>query len=361
MLKSALLILILCALDVRAQSPSNYTELLWTVLEAGNQQLQEDIAAQMEGLADCADCAEIRSSLSRLKTWWEQFEQDQQRAFETLLSGRAEDSLLLLSRIKLQELQQGLGDFMARVQSADRAGNSALSLPAFDPGLYPDDQVQSWYWQQKCIAALGLRQGLEDLQKKLSAVMPEAVFIAPAALNVLYTGLDNPLRVYGGRAEPSSIQLQGPGIGRDSLSGEWTTRPSDPGPVEIVLSGTASDGSAVKGRATFEARRLPEPQIWIAGRSDGVIVKKEIGVQTGIAARNDDFLFAAGYSIRGFEMVYTPEYGSPAIARTPGNKFTEEMLAILKRTKPGDRILFRVAVGFPDNTTKTISPVFYVR
>jgi len=313
--------------------------------------------------AECGGCAIVLSHLERLEALRSAMLEDgnkwARRYTEALETG---DSSVLLGRYLLEELILPLKDFL---QGCSRAWPEAqlpsAPVPAWQPGRYSRVAIKAMRMELDVLAAFQAQALLHFLDDELAASLPQPVLIAPAALNVLYTGVANPLRVYGGAADPATLKLEGPGVRFDDTLQQWVAKPMTPGPVVVRLTGLAPGGNAVQGSATFEARRVPEPLIYIGGRSDGVLVQRDINGQTGIAARNDDFLFAAGYTIRGFELVYTPEYGSPVLAKTPGNKFTDEMMAVLKRTKPGDRLLFRVAVEYPDGSIKTLSPTFYLR
>jgi len=312
---------------------------------------------------DCSSCLDVLTQLDQVENLRRVMRKDMDQWMRRYAEGFASgDSSVLLGRYPLEEMQLPLKDFLEACQrewSGD--GNAADALASLQPGRYTQNTVLGLRTELEMVAAFKTQAVLHALDGKLAASLPQPILIAPAALNVLYTGVDNPLRVYGGTADPASIKLEGPGVRYDEPSEQWVAKPTNPGPVELRLTGLAPGGRAVQGSATFEARRVPEPLIYIGGRSDGVLVQRDINGQTGIAARNDDFLFAAGYAIRGFELVYTPEYGSPVLAKTPGNKFTDEMLAVFKRTKPGDRLLFRVAVEYPDGSIKTLSPTFYLR
>ncbi|MBI1192118.1 MAG: hypothetical protein GC205_02935 [Bacteroidetes bacterium] len=318
---------------------------------------------QQANQPDCSGCSEIIRQLDQVEDLRRVMRKDMDQWMRRYATGFSSgDSSVLLGRYPLEEGQLPLKDFLEACQRQwPSEDNAAQALPSWQPGRYTQHQIFAMQLEMEAMAAFKLQALLHAFQSKLAASLPQPVLIAPAALNVLYTGVDNPLRVYGGTADPATVRLEGPGVHFDEASGQWLAKPTNPGPVEIRLTGLAPGGRAVQGSATFEARRVPEPLIYIGGRSDGVLVQRDINGQTGIAARNDDFLFAAGYTIRGFELVYTPEYGSPVLAKTPGNKFTDEMMAVFKRTKPGDRLLFRVAVEYPDGSIKTLSPTFYLR
>lgn len=307
---------------------------------------------------DCTACAALRPKLDRIETVQRLFLEDLNRAFDAFAVGP--DSLLL-GRLDMAALQLPLKDLQGMLTGLLDEPLTWPASPSYRPGLYRRAELEVLYMEQRGLANGMLLAVIDALESQLDDAVDVPVFIAPEALNMLYTGLDNPVRVFAGNADPESVTLKGPGAAPTNEPGVWTVKPEVPGPVELVLEGRSPSGAMVQGSAQFRALRVPEPDVFVAGRSDGVLVKRSITAQTGVSARHDEFLLNVGYTIKGFELVYTPEYGSPATAKTPGNKFSAEMLQILARTKPGDRVVFRVAVQWPDGSIKTLSPIFYVR
>ncbi len=357
------LTVILAMARVSGQALTGPASTLLTLMDGVTLQAEEALRTDASEAA-CEGCALILRDTEKLRAMRQTLRQDLDRVFGlagTPLANSGPDSTVLLGRYQLEELLLPLRDFL---QTSRRDfGGSDLSGFISDPaaGRYSSQQLAALRATLEGIASVQHRDCLYSLRVRLAGAMPQPVLIVPAALNVLYTGVENPLRVFAAGADPQSVRVSGPGVRYDTASAQWFVKPVSPGTITISLNGQAPGGQPVQGNAVFEARRVPEPLIYIGGRADGIIVKRDITGQSGISARNDDFMFAAGYTINGFEMVYTPEYGSPVSSKTPGNKFTEEMLAVLKRTNPGDRLLFRVAVAFPDGYIKTLSPQFYVR
>ena len=326
-------------------------------VESLNSETVQDLSKATER-PGCSGCMDIAGRLDRTLTAHQTFKEDLARAFDAYAIGP--DSLLL-GRLDLASLQLALSDFTGITKQLIPSAAIAATDMTYRPGLYRRLELGLIRSEQQMVAAMVLQQALRALTRDLASSIPQPVLIAPQSLNVLYTGLDNPVRVFAGGADPASVVLEGPGVRKGEEAGIWIVKPESPGNTILRVRGTAPGGQLIRGEATFSARRVPEPDVYVGGRADGVLVKSSITAQSGIAARHDDFLLDAGYSIRGFELVYTPEYGSPVASKTPGNKFTPEMMTILNRTKPGDRLIFRVAVQWPDGSIKTLSPLFYVR
>lgn len=326
--------------------------------------------AEVEG---CPGCDAVAERVERLADLRETFLLDLQSAVMAHV-GAGMDSLLL-GRMELRALTLPRRDYLAgarRILSWNPGGreyghgpHDEHGFPDLPPGIYRSDDVLHLGSATEADVAFRHLEGLARLADDLDAALPQPIAVVPTALNVLYAGVDNPVRVFAGKADPATVELVGPNAVRaeepDGEPGNWTVRPGQPGRLVIEVRGRTPAGDEVRGEAIFHVRRVPDPVIYVAGRTDGVLIKRELTAQNGVVARNEDFLYSVGYKVRGFEMVYTPEYGSPVTANTPGNAFTREMLEVLGRTKPGDRILFRVRVELPDGSVKTLSPTFFIR
>ncbi len=358
-MRCALLPLLCLATWVQAQSADPGLDgIMLSWLESANHRQ----ASELQMLAqrdDCGDCTRLMASLER----WEAQLADAQASWDSWehRAFRGGDSAAVLGRLDWEEALLPLSDFFSLSQRELGPNHPPRAMPDPRPGRYSLADWQRMRSAWSCLMAYRYGELLDSWRAELAASSPQPVLIAPAALRVIYTGVNNPLVVYAGTADPATVQLKGAGAWRDSVSGQWYARPDKPGSAEIRLEGRDLAGQPVRGSAAFEARRVPDPLIYVAGRADGLLMKREVSGASGVAARNDDFFLEAGYTVRGFDLVYTPEYGSPVSSKTAGNKFSGEQLALLQRTKPGDRLLFRVAVEFPDGSVKTLSPTFYVR
>lgn len=312
----------------------------------------------LAAIPNCEPCALLHDDVMKLLDAHDVFRRDLARGLMRLTGGM-DTGEVLVGRMDGAALFLPLKDFMFTLHEI--SGREGAFEEAVEPGVYSRSELNSVSFLLDRHAAFQLRDVLAEMEKQVEDALPKPVIIAPVALNVLYTGVENPVKVIAGSASPETVQLSGSEVRKGEEPGIWYIKPTNPGPVTIQVEGTTPSGGKVNGSAEFTARRVPMPKVYVAGRTDGIIIKKDMAAQSGISARNDNFLFEADYEVKGFEMVYTPEYGSPVSKKTPGNKFTPEQLDLLQRTKPGDRLLFRVSVGMPDGSIQKVSPIYYVR
>lgn len=336
---------------------ASYLHDMRQVAMLNQQQEIMDWLSQAEG---CEACIAMESELGELLGHFERFQEDLNLAFSDY-DLKSDSVKQLMGRLDIESLLLAYHDLVRSTEIESLPSyREVRDMPMPRPGVYHIKELRAWKQDIADLASYRKSSMLNYYESQLDELQPKPVIIVPAALNLLYSGVENPLRIAAGNADPASIRIEGPGASQDA-DGNWIVKPEAPGKLMIKLHGTDAHGKAIYGEAEFEVRRVPDPIIYVGGREDGVIIKKLISNQSGVVARNDDFLYTVGYNIRGFEMVYTPEYGSPISARTPGNKFSDEMISTLKKTKVGDRLLFRVTVEKPDGSTKVLSPVYYVR
>ncbi|MFT7589311.1 MAG: hypothetical protein ACI959_001528 [Limisphaerales bacterium] len=317
---------------------------------------------EISSISDCEGCESLYNKVLRVLDARELFHGDLKMTLSKLTE-QLDTGQVLLGRMDAQSLLLPLEDF---VFSAARETGHIEELEhdfraLLGPGVYFRSDLKIIGSLMDRFVSFKTLGELNYLKGQLEDVLPKPVVISPAALNILYTGVENPVNVLAGTADPSTVTLIGPGVRKGEESGLWYVKPVEPGPVTLKVSGQTPSGGIIQGSAEFTARRVPNPKVYIAGRTDGVITKSDIATQTGISARNDNFLFEVSYEIKGFEIVYTPEYGSPVTKNTPGNKFSADQLALLQKTKSGDRLLFRVSIGMPDGSIQKVSPIYFVR
>ena len=191
---------------------------------------------------------------------------------------------------------------------------------------------------------------------------PGSVVISPTSMNVLYIGVDNPIEINAGNANPSSVRATGAGIKPATGPGKYIANPSGaPRKESIKVSGKTNEGDAVTGQMEFRIARIPDPYLFIGPKKGGGAQKALLANQSGVIARNPDFVFDLRYKVVGFDMIYAPRSGPVISTSTQGNKFSDEQKTVLGRLRGGDRLFFsNVKVRLPDNTTREISSMFTV-
>jgi gliding motility-associated protein GldM len=186
------------------------------------------------------------------------------------------------------------------------------------------------------------------------------VVISPTAMNVLYIGLDNPVSITAGNANPSTVAASGCGIRKNGS--QYLAKPTgSPRRESISVSGRTNEGDAVSGSMEFRVMRIPDPYMWIANKKGGAIARAVFQAQAGPYAKNPDFVFDVNYRIVSFDMIYAPRTGPVISTNSNQNKFTSEQKTIISKLKAGDRVFFsNVKVRLPDGTVRPIATNFTI-
>jgi len=191
---------------------------------------------------------------------------------------------------------------------------------------------------------------------------PGDVVISPTAMNVLYIGVDNPIAITAGNANPSTVVASGCGIKPAGGGGKYVANPTGAPRVESVkVSGKSNEGDAVNGQMEFRISRIPDPYFYLGDKKTGGISKEFAQGQAGIIARNPDFVFDLKYQVMGFDMIYAPRSGPVISTSASGNRFSDEQKTVMSKLRGGDRLFFsNVKVKMPDGTTREVNTSFTI-
>ncbi len=176
-----------------------------------------------------------------------------------------------------------------------------------------------------------------------------ALTVSADKMNVLYTGLDNP------------ISVSVPGIPTDRLSvsiNNGTLTSTGKGTFNVkVMSGTKADVTVVAnlengekrnmGTMTFRVKDVPTPSAKFGNlTSSGKMDKNKIITQHGLIAHYPSFDFLATAKVVSFKMSIVGNGVSEEIT-TSGNMLTQPMKDRLQRLRKNERLIFEeiIAVG----------------
>jgi gliding motility-associated protein GldM len=184
----------------------------------------------------------------------------------------------------------------------------------------------------------------------------EAV-VSPTAMNVLYVGVDNPVKISVPGYASDKVTASGCGISK--IKGEeYVARPATVGLDKINVTVNTGDGSK-SFASEFRVRRIPDPYAYCGTSKGGTMKAGEFKQVSALTAKNPDFVFDIKYQVTGFEMLYAPKNGSLVSDVSNGATFTKMMEDIKTKAKPGDTIVFpRISVKMPDGTTRQLSMSF---
>lgn len=182
--------------------------------------------------------------------------------------------------------------------------------------------------------------------------------VSPTAMNVLYVGIDNPIKISVPGYVSDKVSASGCNI-RKVKGEEYTANPTEPGVQNITVTVNTTEGNKSYPNE-FRVRRIPDPNAYLSTAKGGTLKVSEFKITERVDAKNADFVFQVPYQVVGYELVYVPAGGGGLVsdyAKSPS--FTNLMRDIQKKAKAGDRIMLNdVKVRMPDGTTRSVNTSF---
>jgi len=187
----------------------------------------------------------------------------------------------------------------------------------------------------------------------------QQVALHATKMNVLYTGVENPLdlEVIGLNPEDIRVSISGGGGSIKKISDtQYMVTVSQPGDTRINIS---ADGFT----KTFEFRvkRLPDPVVRLGNTSGGEIGIGEFKAQAGLNAFLDNFDFDVRAEVVGFNLIQIARRQDPVEATNSGARFNDRAKMLIQNAKPGDVYLFtNVKVRLPgDAASRTVNSLAF--
>jgi hypothetical protein len=115
--------------------------------------------------------------------------------------------------------------------------------------------------------------------------------VASMRENILYIGIDNPLKVAVADAPLSAISVTATGCGctLTGSNGSYVARVSQPGLTKIKVFVTKNDEKSLVDSALFRVKRIPAPRVALNDASSGAMTAAEFQAFLGIRFVYDNF------------------------------------------------------------------------
>ncbi len=181
--------------------------------------------------------------------------------------------------------------------------------------------------------------------------------VSPTSMNVLYIGIDNPIKISVPGYASDKVSASGCGISK--IKGEeYLAKPTKAGEENIVVTVKTAKGTETS-EEKFRVRRIPDPYAYILNSKGGPIKIGEFKAAEGITVKNPDFVFQVPYTVTSFELIYAPKVGNVVSDVSNTSKFSTIMRDIQKKAKPGDTIVLQnVTVRMPDGRSVPVNTSF---
>src|ERR1043165_105379 len=193
-------------------------------------------------------------------------------------------------------------------------------------------------------------------------VAAKPVVVSPLKMNVLYIGVDNPMKISVPGVGQNDVQasLQGSGTLSKNSDGTYTANVTGVGKCQIAVSAKIEGKVQPMGSEEFRIKRIPDPQPSLGGKLFGGNTQPgSIKAQSGVVALLKDFDFDAKFSVVSFQMVFSSK-GEIFKAETQGPLFNANMKQFLDRAKPKDIIFIdEIKVVGPDKQPRKLGQIAF--
>ncbi len=166
-----------------------------------------------------------------------------------------------------------------------------------------------------------------------------ALTVAATKMNVFYIGVENPVEISvpGIPAERLRPSISVGSLNR-SGAGYMVKVPRDASKATINVSADFDGQMRSMGNKEFRVKRVPDPVATVAGKNSGLIQKSQLAAAPGIIPKMpDDFEFELFFEIQSFTFV-TVRSGDIFERNGRGNRFTDEMRAMINNSQRGTKI-----------------------
>lgn len=208
----------------------------------------------------------------------------------------------------------------------------------------------------------------QDFESEYFVTEPSAT-VAPTLMNVLYAGIDNPIRI-AVPGIPSGNVTATMTNGTLTRKGDlFVARPNAVGTEAVVsVNARMADGRSVEmAKNTFRVRALPDPLPYIEYKDQngnlrkfkgGVIAKRALLDAGGVLAAIDDDILQVDYSVVRFTLTYFDSFGNAQREVTEGSRFSERQRSYISNLARGKELFITgVVARGPDGVERTIPPI----
>jgi gliding motility-associated protein GldM len=166
--------------------------------------------------------------------------------------------------------------------------------------------------------------------------------ISAEKMNVLYIGLDNPVKVSVPGFPPENVTPTITGGGTITGSKGTYTVVVPPGVKEVTINANVKSGgkSTVMGNVKFRVKNVPKPfaqfGIKAGGNAKAVEIQTTNFVSCGLGP---EFAFEGlNYTVLGYSLAYSPRKGDAVFKTITGNAVPSDVKGVLAKCKKGDLI-----------------------
>lgn len=182
--------------------------------------------------------------------------------------------------------------------------------------------------------------------------------VTPTYFNVLYRGVENPLKILAEGYSCDSLYVISTMKFRHTFGCNYYVTPMNESYGIFTVNAFREGDTVFIGKHEFRLLTTPDPVASVPRSRDGRIPKNALLAERGIRAQLDDFIYEVDFKIKSFTALI--EEGDSLIYKEDitGEIFTSTLRSHFLELRIGDRIVFEkiIAVG-PDKLERKLSPL----
>jgi gliding motility-associated protein GldM len=187
--------------------------------------------------------------------------------------------------------------------------------------------------------------------------------VEPVKMNVLYIGVDNPIRIAASGYDASELTVTVDNGKITGKNGEYIVRPEKKGVANVIVAN--SSGKEIQ-RTAFRVKTFPDPVAGIQTpsglKTNGTITKKELLEANGIAVILSQFDFDMNFKVESFVLSYTATSNFTVFEIvSKSDKFTEEQIKHIKGLVKNQKLTIEaISISGPDGIKRKLSPMVFL-
>ncbi len=174
--------------------------------------------------------------------------------------------------------------------------------------------------------------------------------VEPVNMNVLYAGVDNPVKISTSGYNVSDLKVTIDNGTISGKNGEYIIKPQKIGPANVLISYKGKEIT----KSIFRVKQIPTPVAMIAGIKGGKISKEKLLEANAIKPMLENFDFDVRPEIVGFN-IQILKYGYLIQEFSKSNKITDKQKQLLKNINEDQEVFIKnIKCKTPDGTLREL-------
>jgi gliding motility-associated protein GldM len=196
-------------------------------------------------------------------------------------------------------------------------------------------------------------------------VAAKTAVVSPTMMNVLYSGLENPVSVSvpGVAQKDIDVSFDGPGAIEKKADGSYVVHVKGRGAAKVKVSARIGGSIVNMGEQDFRVKRMPDPITTLDGAYLGGSIRiNDLRSTKGVVAKLVDFDYPAHFKIDEYTATYRSVDGTLIKETIKGPLYNSTIRNIIdKRIRKGEALFLDdiYAIG-PDGEKRKLTPIAFL-